>query len=114
MGQILVAVWVDEVGIHNKFEKRAEIDENLPQSGGKYCVTQAEKPSINDCDANKLLCCFFFFFVAATFNKCGIWMHFFFVLFTPRYDLGKVRSAKKKVLLKAFTGPYIGLISTLQ
>ena len=43
-------------------------------------------------------------------------MHFFLVPITPRYDLGKVRTAKK-VLLKAFIGPLrpcIGLILTLR
>ena len=32
MGQILLCgvVWVDEVSVHKKLEKRAEIDENKP------------------------------------------------------------------------------------
>ena len=35
MGQILLCgvVWVDEVSVHKKLEKRAEIDENKLQSG---------------------------------------------------------------------------------
>ena len=40
MGQILLrgVVWVDEVSVHKKLEKRAEIDENKPQSGGNTAL----------------------------------------------------------------------------
>ena len=40
MGQILLCgvVWVDEVSVHKKLEKRAEIDENKPQSGGNTAL----------------------------------------------------------------------------
>ena len=36
MGQKLLCcvVWVDEASVHKKLEKRAEIDENKPRSGG--------------------------------------------------------------------------------
>ena len=40
MGQILLCgvVWVDEVSVHEKLEKRDEIDENKPQGGANTAL----------------------------------------------------------------------------